>query len=247
LLFQTFGPFRPFRPFLRPNGSPFTASNTGSGTIAAPPCYNTSMSAKHPKSVRRRLLEMLYEVYMRNPLEMLDPEDVLADGTVAREDLISNAYYLSDRGLIELMPSYSPPMFAAIRITADGLDLVENEFEFNLRFPAAFGSLEASAANIPHIIEKLVEEADFSELDGENRRCLLRDVQYLRDELSRPAERWRGEVIRTVIRWIDAQFENASKELPSLSQLRLALKGKIDEPADTTVKTNPPVSFPKKS
>lgn len=203
------------------------------------------MKSTHPKAVRRRLLELLYAAYSRNPLEMLEPADVLADGTVAREDLISNMYYLSDRGLVEMMPSYTPPMFAAVRITADGIDLVENEFEFNLRFPGEPGKLEASAANVPHLMEKLVEEADFSELDGEKRRCLLRDIQYLRDELARPAERWRGEVVRTLMRWIDAYFKNPAKELPSLPMLRLALKGKLEEPADAAAESNPPIPFPK--
>lgn len=183
---------------------------------------------------------------MRSPLEMLDPEDLMADKTVHRDDLVSNAYYLSDRGLIELMRSYNPPMFAAARITADGIDLVENRYEFNLRFPPAPGSEEEAAANVPALMEKLVAEADFSALDGEERKCLLRDVQYLREELARPVERWRGAVIRTVLRWIDGYFDNATNDLPTLSLLRVELKGKIDEPP-VEPNAESPVPFPKNS
>ena len=188
------------------------------------------MASRNPKSVRRRLLTILYEHYLRDPLDMLAPEDLLADGSILREDLVANTYYLSDRGFVELMIGYSPPMFAAVRITANGIDLVENRFEFNLRFPPEPDELEEALADLPLLVERLVEEADFSPLDGEARKCLLRDVQYLRDELTRPVHRWRREVIATLLDWIGAQVENPDDVLPSLAQIRLRL---ADEPEST--------------
>ncbi len=181
------------------------------------------MSSQHPKSVRRRILTILYERYMNDPLDMLTPEDLLEDGTVAREDLVPNAHYLSDRGLVELMIGYSPPMFAAVRITANGIDLVENQFEFNLRFPGSPDEMEQGVADLPLLIERLVEEADFAPLDGEARQSLLRDVQYLRDECSRPAAASRRHVIWTVMGWIGAACENAEDILPSLAKIRARL------------------------
>ncbi len=124
---------------------------------------------------------------------------------------------MSDRGLVELMMAYRPPMFAAARITADGIDLVENEMEFNLRFPPDPGSEEEATARLAILVERLSEEAEFAPLDGEARRCLLRDIQYLRDELSRPAARWRTNVIRAVLGWLAAPFSQADLDdaLPS--------------------------------
>jgi hypothetical protein len=184
------------------------------------------MQFKNPKSVRRRILTILYERYIADPLEMLAPEDVLEDGTVQREDLLANIHYLGDRGLVELMIGYNPPMFAAVRITADGMDLVENRFEFNLRFPPALGELEETMAGVPLLMERLVAEADFSALDGERRTCLLRDIQYLRDELARPVERWRRDVIETVCSWLEDHFKNSDESLPSLPELREAIWAK---------------------
>lgn len=182
------------------------------------------MQVTNPKSVRRRILTILYEHYLADPLEMLAPEDVLEDGTILREDLLANIHYLGDRGLVELMIGYNPPMFAAARITADGMDLVENRFEFNLRFPPELDELEETMAGVPLLMERLVAEADFSSVDGEKRKCLLRDIQYLRDELARPAERWRRNVIETVCSWIDDYFANRDEVLPSLSELREAIR-----------------------
>jgi hypothetical protein len=180
----------------------------------------------NPKSVRRRILTFLYDRYIVDPLEMLSPEDVLEDGTIRRADLLANIHYLADRGLVELMIGYNPPMFAAARITADGIDLVEDRFEFNLRFPPVLGELEETMAHVPTLVERLVSEADFSSLDGEKRKSLLRDVQYLRDELARPAERWRTDVIETVCSWIDAYFDGSGESLPTLPELRDAIQNR---------------------
>ncbi len=189
------------------------------------------MNTVHPKSVRRRLLQIAYERYMLDPLDMLPPEVFLEDGTVSRADLLANMYYLHDRGLIELMTGYNPPMFAAARATADGIDLVENDYEFNLRFPAAPGEVEYRASSVPELIEQLVQEAEAAPLDGEARKCLLRDVQYLRDELARPADRWRIAVVRTVLAWLEAAAAEAESELPSLKALEDAVSRAL-EPQD---------------
>ncbi|MCC6490303.1 MAG: hypothetical protein IT364_22660 [Candidatus Hydrogenedentes bacterium] len=167
---------------------------------------------------------MLYEHYIKDPLEMLTPEDVLADESVLREDLLANIHYLNDRGLVELMIGYNPPMFAAVRITADGIDLVEDRYMFNLRFPPEMGELEETSAGLPLLMERLVSEGDFSSLDGEKRMCLLRDLQFLRDELARPAHRWRVDVMETILMWVDGHFRGTGETLPSLQPFREALR-----------------------
>ena len=113
------------------------------------------MAVNHPKGVRRRLLLTLYERYLKNPLEMLGPEDFLSDG-FGREELLANIHYLSDSKLVELMMGYSPPWFAATRITAAGIDLVENRFDFDLRFPPAPNEdASIDGADILYLIERL--------------------------------------------------------------------------------------------
>ena len=185
------------------------------------------MSSQHPKSVRRRLLTILYERYFEEPLNMLSPQDLLEDGAITREDLLANMYYLSDRGLVELMIGYNPPMFAAARITAKGIDLVENHYEFNLLFPVKPSEQEEDMAELPFLVERLVEEADYAPLDGEARHALLRDVQYLRDEIARPVSRWRPEVITTIIRWIGQHLQDPEQSLPSLIKIRDHLRKRL--------------------
>lgn len=179
------------------------------------------MATWHPKTIRRRMLSVLYDHYRADPLHTLSASDMLAEGPFEKGDLW-NAYYLYDRGFIELMIGYNPPYFTGARITARGIDLFENRFEFNLRFPAAPGTTEEIYAEVPVLMERLVEEADLCALDGEARQSLLRDVQYLRDELARPASKWRREVIEAVLSWMEGYFEG-EHELPSLERLKHAL------------------------
>jgi hypothetical protein len=154
---------------------------------------------------------------------MLTPRELAERTGLEREDLPANVYYLRDRGLVELMTGYSTALFATARITADGIDLVENHYQFNLLFPPAPGEGEEAVADVPVLMEHLVLEADFSALDGERRACLLRDVQYLREELARPVTRWRDHVIETVLTWVKQPFDDAYEALPSLGKLEEAL------------------------
>jgi len=178
------------------------------------------MRSNHPKSVRGRILKLLYERYQKDPLEMLGPADMLETDGIPREGLMANMHYLNDSGLVELMLGYAPPLFAGVRITSKGIDLVENPYEFNRRFPPLPGEAEEASAELPVLLEQLVEEVDLSPLQGEMRKCLLRDVQYLRDELSRPPHRWRTDVTTAVLDWLAAPFENVDEVLPSLARVK---------------------------
>jgi hypothetical protein len=179
------------------------------------------MHIRAAKGVRRQLLALLYDQYRRDPMKMLNPEELVAAG-VAKEALLFNVHYLGDRGLVELMRSYYPPYFSSVRLTAAGVDLVENRYAFDLQFPPAPEDDAAGLAEIPYLVERLLEEAEISPLDGEARKCLLRDVQFLRDEVARPVLRWRHGVIQAVLGWIAAALPG-EETLPSLPALRASL------------------------
>lgn len=178
------------------------------------------MDELHPKLIRRRILLKLYKAYLSDPLDMPTPSDLVEDGEIPRENLKANAYYLHDRGLAEVLTGFDASGFAAARITADGIDVVEDYFEFNRRFPPEPTDLELATSEIPALIEQLYAETEQSSLDGEARRCLLRDADYLRDEVARPAERWRIKVLMEVMQWIQDHFKGETDELPSLKRIQ---------------------------
>lgn len=185
------------------------------------------MDIRHVKSVRRRILLLLYKHYMEDPLEILGPETFFEEEGMTREELAVAMHYLADRKLVEMMLGYNPPLFAGVRIRPEGIDLVENWFEFNLRFPEAPDDDELRLNELPVLVERLVEEADLSHLGGEARKCLLRDVQYLRDELSRPASKWRKHVIEAIVSWMEAPFAGGEESLPSLPRVKALVAEKM--------------------
>ncbi len=199
-----------------------TAEETYGGETAA----SSPQSRLSPKTMRRIILRALYDRYLESPLDMLTPDD-LADATEFDvKTLLSSVHYLHERGFVELMAGYNPRTFAAVRITTDGVDLVENPYEFDLRFPYE-NAADRAVLGIPQLLERLSAEANRVPLDGWRRQTLVRDVQYLRDELLRPAGHWRGEVLRTVIGWIAACFDEPYAALPSLKELQDALEREL--------------------
>lgn len=179
------------------------------------------MNAVHHKATRRAILELLYQVYLDDPLRMVEPEAFFTSPAIDRATIVPNMHYLADRRLVEMMMGYQPPMFTAVRLTHQGIDLVENHFEFNRQFPSAPASDLHGIEAIPMLVERLVEEGDYIALDRETRRQILGDILYLREEFNRPVTRWRPAVIHAVL---DAIEFLAGKECPpTLGRLREAV------------------------
>lgn len=182
------------------------------------------MHMEDHKALRRMILELLYQSFHEDPLRMVEPDVFFAAPPLDRTNIVPNMHYLSDRKLVEMMMGYAPPMFSAVRITPAGIDLVENRFNFNLQFPPARHDSESV---IPALLEQLVEEGDFLPLDGLARRQLLGDILYLREELNRPADRWRHGIVTSVLDAIATHRTRAECPLETLEQLRTAVNAVI--------------------
>jgi hypothetical protein len=188
------------------------------------------MSILHPKAVRRYVLQVLYEAYMADPLEMLSPDDFLCRGQITRHGLAVSMHYLRDDGLAEVMLGYRPPLFVSARITTKGIDLVENRYQFDRRFPPEVTETGDGLESVPALMEQLIAEADLCSLERGSREGLLRDVQYLRGELARPFHLWRHDVVERLLEWIAAPFNGDLEEMPSLPALREILVGLQSRP-----------------
>jgi hypothetical protein len=187
------------------------------------------MEIQEAKAIRRRLLKFLYARYAERPLEMIGPRDFEDAFDFPDDALAFNMHYLHDSGLVELMMGYHPRMFNAARITAAGIDVVENHHEFNRRFPPLPSDSESPLNRLPALLEQLYEEADLTSLDRDRRQGLQRDIQYLRDEVARPADACRNMVIRRVLEWITEPFDDPEEALPSLGEIRQVLRSGLRE------------------
>ena len=186
------------------------------------------MNARHAKAVRRRILEILYDTYMTDPLKMLTPTDFM-EFDLDKHELAVNMHYLMDAKLVEVMLGYNPPLFTSARLNPEGIDLVENQYRFNLRFPEAPGESESATSRIPELLEQLVVELDLAAVGWEDRQALLRDVHYVRDEIARPVDDWRGQVILDVLGWIQSGLKGVEDSPSSLSPLILEIERHLSE------------------
>jgi hypothetical protein len=187
------------------------------------------MKSNHPKRVRREILLYLYARYTQEPLQMLTPDDFFSDTAIERDDLASNAYYLHDAGLIEVMIGYSPPLFAASRITPAGIDLVEDAATLNARFPVAPETANQATMDAIAAVLELAKEIEASALEGVRRDWLLQDVQSLRDEIRKPLDHWDGEEIWNRLNWVGHYFEGEPEAhlrslVPLMNAVRLILE-----------------------
>lgn len=187
------------------------------------------MANPNPKSTRRRILLDLYEVYQEQPLQMVSAEELIERTGIPREVLPPNAFYLHDRGLVEMMVGYTPPLFAGIRISPRGIDLVEDRAKFDIEFPElAVAEFETRAVLMP-LLMRVVDEIEASAMNGARRAWLLQDVARLRDELRQPRDAWRGEHIRTLFEGFDDYFEGvAADHIRALSHLQKTLADEFD-------------------
>ncbi|HPU97293.1 MAG TPA: hypothetical protein PLO53_04970 [Candidatus Hydrogenedentes bacterium] len=188
--------------------------------------------ARH-KTLRRALLEYLYVRYRQNPVGMVEPADLLEHIPTDKDLLAFNMHYLADHGWVELLRGYAPPLFTAARITATGIDLVENPGRFNRILPPSRSEQEDSPEGaLPVIVDTLCEESLYAQVDAEQRDTLDMDLAYLRAELARSSARRRPELIYSIINAMATVRNMDPQALPSLEKLRelLRLAG-IEPPA----------------
>ena len=80
---------------------------------------------------------MLYETFKEYPYAAVELRQIAEECHTDSKALNWNIVYLEKCGYVELSKSFaSPPYIASsASITAEGIDLVEHESEFNRRFP----------------------------------------------------------------------------------------------------------------
>jgi len=175
------------------------------------------------RDVRRRILVYLYETYSADPLAVVTPKEVEAGARVTRDELIGNIFYLEERGFVECMKRYGSRLFAAVRITPDGIDLVEDPMRLGALFcdrrqlPAAVVAEELSVdvADTFRRLHLVVYEQD---IDTDRRNALVEDLRALEFELGRTADRRRLAKIRSLLEWL---YEPLAEVKPAVRELDL--------------------------
>ena len=159
---------------------------------------------------------------------MLTPADFTDRDIVTITELIPNIHYLHERGYIELMLGYNPPLFAATRISNAGVDLHEDTVEFDRIFPPDVSASTAGTEDLVEVLLTLVDETESLDLSAKKREWLLDDIDFLRQELIKPDVHWRSDFILKRLHWIDVFISKESDSgLPSYDSLKTILHEKL--------------------
>ena len=87
--------------------------------------------------IRRCVLSILYEYFKEVPYATIELSQISKDCRVSPKELNWNMVYLEKCGFVELAKSYTEPPFVSpsVVITAEGIELLEDENKFDKRFP----------------------------------------------------------------------------------------------------------------
>jgi hypothetical protein len=90
--------------------------------------------------LRRCILSRLYEIFKDFPYASVELSQIAEDCHTDAGELNWNIVYLEKCGYVELAKSYECQPFIApsVTITARGIDVVEDNGDFNRRFPDGY-------------------------------------------------------------------------------------------------------------
>ncbi len=103
------------------------------------------------KEIRKKILEILYRDRAK---DFIRPDSLLSEIAIKEEELDNEIRYLSEKYYIRIIGEFMGQKFlnfSGLKITADGIDLVEDPEEFNKLFTLKinnFGNLQDSNVNI---------------------------------------------------------------------------------------------------
>ncbi len=135
--------------------------------------------------IRRKILEMVYEQFKEHPYYRITPKEFKERLNIDLKTLNFNIVYLEEKGYIELQKPLEGSLFVGARITSKGVDLVEDEYQFDITFPVDKDT-SAIQINIFKELNLLIDKINnSSELSNDTKELLVEEVKEIQKELKR--------------------------------------------------------------
>lgn len=139
--------------------------------------------------LRRKILEMVYERFKEHPYYRVTPKELKEALTIGLKELYYNVIYLEEKGYIELQKPLEGSIFVGARITPKGIDLVEDEYQFNIVFPLT-KTEKAVASDVFKELTLLIENLNSTKnLSKDLKELIIEEIEEISNELqkSRPS------------------------------------------------------------
>ncbi len=126
---------------------------------------------------------MLYESIQNHPYNRVTPNEFKESLGINLKELHFNIIYLEEKGLLELQKPLEGSLFVGARITPKGIDLVEDEYQMSVFFPA-----DSVTQQIPdHTLKRLsslIEETEGSEMrSADSKELIIEELKEILSEL----------------------------------------------------------------
>ena len=184
--------------------------------------------ARDNKQKRRTILLALYEAFEKTPQSVLTPRDIVDATGIARDELGALVCYLEERGYVECMRRFGEgTLFGGVRISADGIDVVEDPLKLDLLFPETprdqddrSADTDARDVRIKRAVDNLyaIASSDLAEIDLKD--SVAEDLSSLEWEFSRASDARRLKKILALLEFIQECFNGCPDATYHVSVLR---------------------------
>lgn len=135
--------------------------------------------------IRRKILEMAYAQFQENPYYRITPGEFKEKLNVHIKELHFNIVYLEEKGFLELQKPVEGSLFVSARITARGIDLVEDEYQLAVLFPVKKDTTQAQI-NVFKEFDLIVDKITNSDVIGKDtKELIVEEVKEIQKELKK--------------------------------------------------------------
>ena len=135
--------------------------------------------------VRRKILEMTYERFKEHPYYRITPKEFKETLNIDIRELHYNIIYLEEKGYLELQKPLEGSLFVGARITTRGMDLVEDEYQFDTLFPVNVNTAPMQISIFKEF-DLLIDKINtINELSVELKEILVEEIKGVQKELKR--------------------------------------------------------------
>jgi hypothetical protein len=140
--------------------------------------------------IRRKILEMVFERFKEHPYYRVTPKEFREALKISLKDLHYNIIYLEEKGLLELQKPLEGSLFVGARITTKGIDLLEDEYKFDIMFPP--DAEEALAGtNVFAELNLLIDATEAAEdINEELKELIVENIKEIQNELKKHEPRY---------------------------------------------------------
>jgi hypothetical protein len=156
--------------------------------------------------IRRRILQLLYDSFAEHPYNRITPKEFRETLGIGLKELHFNIIYLEEKGFVELSKPLEGSVFVGARITPRGVDLVEDEYEFNIAFPIQ-SSAHPVADDISQRFDELIKDTNgLADLSNDSKELVTEELRTIQNELKKSEPSY-SEIKKNVDRVKERNFE----------------------------------------